>query len=87
MAYAKGGYPVEAASKIGHLKIVGSPSIRALVESLEATTRTGPSLIAQYIDKVDLAHEHDRYGFDLPSGNAGRTSGRCLHPKCQPHAS
>ena len=50
MAYAKGGYPVDI-RKIGHLKIVGSPSIRALIESLEATTRSGPSLIAQNIDK------------------------------------
>lgn len=55
MAYAKGGYPVEAASKIGHLKIVGNQTIWRLIESFEAFDATGPSLIAQKVHTIDLA--------------------------------
>jgi hypothetical protein len=55
MAYAKDGYPVEAASKIGHLKIVGNQTIRRVIESFEAFEPAGPSLIAQSIDHVDLS--------------------------------
>ena len=54
MAYAKDGYPVEAASKIGHLKIVGNQTIRRVVESFEAFEPTAPSLIAQNVHHVDL---------------------------------
>jgi hypothetical protein len=54
MAYAKDGYPVEAASKIGHLKIVGNQTIRRVIESFEAFEPVGPSLIAQNVDHVDL---------------------------------
>lgn len=54
MAYAKDGYPVEAASKIGHLKIVGNQTIRRVIESFEAFEAAGPSLIAQNVDHVDL---------------------------------
>jgi hypothetical protein len=54
MAYAKGGYPVEAASKIGHLKIVGNQTVRRLIESFEAFGASGPSLIAQNVHTVDL---------------------------------
>lgn len=59
MAYAKGGYPVEAASKIGHLKIVGSPAIRNLIENFETIAPTGPSLIARSVDTVDLTLPSD----------------------------
>jgi hypothetical protein len=55
LAYAKGGYPIEAASKIGHLKIVGNQTIRRLIESFEAFDATGPSLIARNVHTVDLS--------------------------------
>ena len=59
MAYAKGGYPVEAASKIGHLKIVGNQTVRRLIESFEAFDATGPSLIAKNVHTIDLAVSTD----------------------------
>ena len=37
MAYAKGGFPIEQASKIGHLKMVSDPTIKQIVESFEST--------------------------------------------------
>jgi hypothetical protein len=54
VAYAKDGYPVEAASKIGHLKIVGNQTIRRVIESFEAFEPAGPSLIAQNVHHMDL---------------------------------
>jgi hypothetical protein len=59
MAYAKDGYPVEAASKIGHLKIVGNQTIRRVIESFEAFEPAAPFLIAQGVHHVDL---------DVPTG-------------------
>ena len=64
VAYAKGGYPVEAASKIGHLKIVGSLlqsgiSLRALRHRPPATHHSSPKawrkLIHQFPRRCNMS--------------------------------
>lgn len=44
MAYAENGYPVEQASKIGHLKMIANPMVRRVIEDFEdaAPSTDGP---------------------------------------------
>ncbi len=47
MAYAENGYPVEQASKIGHLKMIGNPMVRRVIEDFEdaAPSTGGPPVV------------------------------------------
>jgi hypothetical protein len=44
MAYGKNGFPLEQASKIGHMKMVTDPTLRQIIETFQADTpgSTGP---------------------------------------------
>ncbi len=57
MAYAQDGYPIEQASKIGHLKMIDSPLIRRLIEEFEdvAPSSGGPEI--SKTGSVDLSGE------------------------------
>jgi hypothetical protein len=57
MSYAKNGFPIEPASKIGQLRIINDPVLQGLIKSFEAS---GPSACASLISvsgHVDLASE------------------------------
>jgi hypothetical protein len=59
MSYAKGGFPVEPASKIGQLRIINDPVLQGVIKSFEAS---GPSAGAPLIvptGRIDLSAHCD----------------------------
>lgn len=59
MSYTKTGYPVEAASKIGHMRLVTHPLIQKIIENFESHTIFGGSPLPVKTGTIDLS---------LPSG-------------------
>ena len=57
MAYAKDGYPVEQASKIGHLKLVGNELIRRVIEDFEDVSPSSDGPKVSKTGSVDLTAE------------------------------
>ena len=57
MAYSKGGYPIEQASKIGHLKMLKDPTIRQIVESFEAADLVPLRKLNGHIQSISLSEE------------------------------
>jgi hypothetical protein len=55
MAYAKDGYPIEQASKIGHLKLTNHPVITSLISSFELPDAPDPATLPQPTGKIDVA--------------------------------
>jgi hypothetical protein len=57
MAYAKDGYPLAQASKIGHLSLIGHPVVRQLVESFESTAPTPETSLPPKTGSIELQFE------------------------------
>lgn len=57
MAYAKDGYPVEQASKIGHLKLVGNELIRRVIEDFEDISPSSDGPKVSKTGSVDVSAE------------------------------
>lgn len=57
MAYAKDGYPVEQASKIGHLKLVGNALVRRVIEDFEDASPSSDGPKVSKTGSVDLSVE------------------------------
>lgn len=57
MSYAKDGYPIEQASKIGHLKLVGNELIRRVIEDFEDVSPSSNGPKVSKTGNVDLSVE------------------------------
>ncbi len=57
MSYAKDGFPVEQASKVGQLRIINDPVLQGIVRSFEATGTSPASALVSPTGQVDLAGE------------------------------
>jgi hypothetical protein len=55
MAYGKGDFPLEQASKIGHLKLTNHPTITALISSFETTTKAPESVLPAKSGTIDVS--------------------------------
>lgn len=55
MAYAKDSWPVENASKLGHIKLIESPNIRRLISQFEATEPLADRPVGYLTGHVDLS--------------------------------
>lgn len=57
MAYAQDGYPVEQASKIGHLKLVGNELVRRVIQDFEDVSPSYDGPKVSKTGNVDLSTE------------------------------
>jgi hypothetical protein len=55
MAYAKGDFPLEHASKIAHLKLTNHPTIAALISTFEAPSKPPEAILPEKTGTVDLS--------------------------------
>ena len=71
MAYAQDGFPVEQASKIGHLKMIDSPLIRRVIEDFEDVTPSSSGPPESKTGSVDLSVESEiRWVIAVDGGQA-----------------
>lgn len=59
MSYAKNGFPVEKASKIGQLRIVSDPVVQGLIQSFEADVQAGSSSLIEPTGNIDLSQQSE----------------------------
>jgi hypothetical protein len=57
MGYEKDGYPVELASKVGHIKLIQDPMIQRMVEAFEDSGSSFPGTYPDRTGRVDLGGE------------------------------
>jgi len=55
MSYAKEGFPVEAASKIGQLRIINDPFLQGLIQSFESPNNHDSSPLVNPSGNLDLS--------------------------------
>jgi len=54
MAYAKDGYPVELANKVGHIKLIQDPMIQRMIEAFEDCGPAAQGLFPTPTGRIDL---------------------------------
>jgi hypothetical protein len=54
MAYGKGDFPLEQASKVGHLKLTNHPTITALISNFEAPATMSEAVLPAKTGTIDL---------------------------------
>lgn len=59
MSYAKNGFPVEPASKIGQLRIINDPLLQGIVQSFEAAGPTAGTPLVSVTGHIDLTIESE----------------------------
>ena len=54
MAYAKDGYPIELANKVGHVKLIQDPMIQRMIECFEDHHPPADGVVPQATGHIEL---------------------------------